>query len=310
MDGHRRGGLAGIVVALVTPFDDAGKPELAALQTLVDAQIRSGIDAIFVAGTSGEGPLMSANERRDVTEAAVAAARDRVPVVVHCGAADTRTTAELAAHAEATGASAVAAVAPYFYAYGPDALHSHFARVADAAPGMPHYIYENPERTGYSIGTDVVLRLFRSISNIRGVKDTGDSVGRLMTYLSFADPAPDVFTGNNVLIHPALCVGARGAVSTLANVAPELFAGLHRAFLEGRSAQALEYQKVVVHLQSCLAGLPYVPAVKYLLRRKSLPGGESREPHLPLSEQQRTALDDRIMTAEQVSWWVFDAAVA
>jgi 4-hydroxy-tetrahydrodipicolinate synthase len=276
---------------------------------LVDSQIRSGIHGLFVAGTSGEGPLMSPLERRQVTDATIEAVRGRIPVVVHCGAADTRTTADLASHAESAGASAIAVVAPYFYAHGPEAIHSHFARVAEAAPSVPHYIYENPDRTGYSIGVDVVLRLVASIPNILGVKDTGDSVGRLMMYLSLGDPAPEVFTGNNVLIHPALCIGAKGAVSTLANVAPELFVGLYRSFEEGRSTEALEYQKVVVHLQSCLAGLPYVPVVKYLLRLKSLPGGESRAPHLPLSEEQRGMLIDRIKAAEQVSWWLFDAAV-
>ena len=308
-DGVRHRGLDGIISALITPFDASGNPELGAIQPLVDSQIRSGIHGLFVAGTSGEGPLRSAPERQQVTEAAMEAVRGRVPVVVHCGAADTRTAADLAAHAESAGASAIAVVAPYFYAHESEAILSHFARVAEAAPSIPHYIYENPERTGYSIGVDAVLRLVASVPNIRGVKDTGDSVGRLMMYLSLGDPAPEVFTGNNVLVHPALCIGAKGAVSTLANIAPELLVGLYRAFRDGRSAEALEYQKVIVHLQSCLAGLPYVPVVKYLLRLKSLPAGESRAPHQPLSETQRGALIDRIRAAEQVSWWLFDAAV-
>jgi 4-hydroxy-tetrahydrodipicolinate synthase len=308
-DGGRHRALDGIIAALVTPFDASGNPELGAIQPLVDSQIRSGVHGLFVAGTSGEGPLMSAHERQRVTEATIEAVRGRIPVVVHCGAADTRTTADLAAHAESAGASAIAAVSPYFYAHGPDAIYSHFARVAEAAPSIPHYIYENPERTGYSIGVDAVLRLVGSVPNIRGVKDTGDSVGRLMMYLSLGDPVPEVFTGNNVLVHSALSIGAKGAVSTLANVAPELLVGLYRAFSEGRPAEALEYQKVIVHLQSSLAGLPYVPVIKYLLRLKSLPSGESRAPHLPLSEQQRETLIDRIKAAEQVSWWLFDAAV-
>jgi dihydrodipicolinate synthase/N-acetylneuraminate lyase len=309
IDGHRHRSLGGIVAALVTPFDPSGRPELGAIQPLVDSQIRSGIHGLFVAGTSGEGPLMSALERQQVTDATIEAVRGRVPVVVHCGAADTRTAADLAGHAESAGASAIAVVAPYFYAHASEAIYSHFARVAETAPSIPHYIYENPERTGYSIGVEAVLRLVGSVPNIRGVKDTGDSVGRLMMYLSLGDPAPEVFTGSNVLVHPALSIGAKGAVSTLANVAPELFVGLYRAFTEGRSEEALEYQKVIVRLQSCLAGLPYVPVIKYLLRLKSLPAGESRAPHLPLSEQQRGSLIDRINAVEQVSWWLFDAAV-
>ncbi len=70
-------------------------------------------------------------------------------------------------------------MAPFFFAYGPAELLAHFTAIAEAAPGIGHYVYENPERVGYSVGVDVVARLVREVPNVHGVKDTGDSVGRI-----------------------------------------------------------------------------------------------------------------------------------
>jgi 4-hydroxy-tetrahydrodipicolinate synthase len=294
----------GVVCALVTPLGPDEKPDAAALGGLIEHQISSGIHGLFVAGTSGEGPLMIREERRLLAEIVVEVVAKRIPVVIHCGTADTRTSEHLARHAQAIGADAVAAVGPYFHSIGPQGLYDYYRNIAEAAPDVPHYLYENPERVGYSLGVDLVGRLTNEIPNIVGIKDTGDSIGRLMMYLSLFDPPPQIFTGNNSLLFPAMCIGADGAVSALANVVPKLFVAIYEAARQNRSSEALELQQTATRFQACFAGIPYVPAIKHLVGRYGLDGGGSRRPHASLSDEQIDVLELRVDECKGLQEWV------
>jgi 4-hydroxy-tetrahydrodipicolinate synthase len=294
----------GVVCALVTPMGPDEKPDPGAIRVALEHQIESGIHGLFVGGTSGEGPLLSTEERRSLAEVVVDVVAGRVPVVVHCGAADTVTSEDLARHAQRIGADAVAAVAPYFYRSGHQALVDHYTSIAEAAPDIPHYIYENPERVGYSLGVELIGRLCNDVPNIVGVKDTGDSIGRLMMYRSLFDPAPEVYTGNNSLLFAALCIGAQGVVSALANVVPRLFVAIYEAARSDRTEEALELQKVAVRFQACFTGLPYVPAIKHVLERAGFVPGHGRRPHEALQADQTAALEERVDQCKGLHEWL------
>lgn len=293
----------GVLSALVTPFGPDGRVDTAALADLVDFQIGAGVDGLFVLGTSGEGLLLSVEERTALAGAVLELVGSRVPVVVHCGAVDTATAVILARHAAGAGASALATLPPLFFPYDDRAHLGHFAAVAAAAPGLDHYVYENPDRVGFSLGPGLVLRLIREIPGLRGIKDTGDSLARISTYLAQPDP-PTVYTGNNVLLLGALVMGAAGAVSTLANAVPELFAALVGAYRAGRLDEARELQLAVARLQALVSGLPYIASVKYLLERRGLPGGSPRAPVPSLTAAQRTQLDTRVAACDSLTPWL------
>lgn len=295
---------AGIVCSLITPFGSDQRVDLAALGTLIDAQVELGMHGLFLFGTAGEGVLMPTDERERAAEFAVDRIAQRVPVLIHCGAPDTGTAADLARHAEGLGVEAEASVAPFFFMYGAAALERHFRTIADSAPRIGHYVYENPERVGYSVGVDVVTRLVNEVPNIHGVKDTGDSIGRLTEYLAQPGVRQDVYAGNNSIILPALAIGARGAVSALAAAVPELILSVHDAWRAGRMDEARALQLSVVRLQRCLAGMPYLAAIKHLVRRRGLPSGEMRAPQPPLSEEQASELDARLSLLDELSRWL------
>ncbi|MGH3098280.1 MAG: dihydrodipicolinate synthase family protein [Streptosporangiales bacterium] len=293
----------GIVSALVTPFDAGGQVDTGALDALIDFQVERSVDGLFVLGTSGEGLLLSPAERGKVVEQVLARAGDRIPVAVHCGAADTATATELVSDAAGAGARTVAAIPPLFFAYNDQGIRDHFERLAEAAPGIDHYLYDNPARVGYSIGADLARRLVDEVPCIRGVKDTGDSLGRITTYLATRSEMR-VFTGNNVIVLGALVMGAVGAVSTTANAVPELFAGLYAAFQSGDLAKARDLQLVAARLQEALAGLPYIAAAKHLLAMRKLPGGHTHAPLPELADDQRTALDGRVTGDPTLASWL------
>jgi dihydrodipicolinate synthase/N-acetylneuraminate lyase len=295
---------SGIVCALVTPFRKDGAVDEPALGELIDFQAERGIDALFVLGTTGEGVLLDAAERRHATEVAAELLRGRLPLVVHCGAADTLTAVALARHAEQVGAVASAAVVPFFFRYGDAELYWHFATMAEAAPGIGHYVYENPERVGYSAGVGLVARLVDEVPGVLGVKDTGDSVGKLGQYLASPGTAIQVYTGSNLTVLPALVMGARGAVSALANAAPELLVAINRAWCAGDLGQARRLQLVLTRLQGCVAGLPYIAAIKHLVERRGLPAGQSRPPQPALDVEQAATLDRRLAAQEDLGAWL------
>lgn len=293
----------GIVSALITPFDAAGRLDFDALNVLVDFQIQRDIDGLFILGTSGEGLLLSAAEHREVTERVLARVGGRVPVVVHCGAVDTNTAASLVARAAGAGARTVAAIPPLFFEYTEQGIRDHYCRLAEAAPDIDHYLYDNPGRVGYGIGIDLVARLVAEVECVRGVKDTGDSLGRITTYLATSREIR-VFTGNNVLVVGSLVMGAAGAVSTTANVVPELFTKIVSAYRAGNLDEARELQLTAARLQQALVGLPYIAAVKHLLKLRRLPGGRTRAPLPTLTESQRTTLDQRLSGDSTFTAWM------
>lgn len=282
-----------VLSALVTPYNEDGTIDEGALATLIDFQIGGGADGLFLVGTSGEGLLLSTEERKRLTETALALVAGRVPVVVHCGATDTATAAGLAAHAAASSASALASIPPLFFDYTANSQVTHFATLAEAAPGVDHYVYENPARVGYTLAPALINRIRAEVPQVRGVKDTGDSLARVTSYLCQPDP-PTVYTGNNVLLLGSLVMGASGAVSTLANAVPELFAEVVTAYQDGRLADARAAQLTIARLNSALAGLPYIATVKHLLELRGLPGGVPRSPLPALTGEDRAALDARL----------------
>jgi 4-hydroxy-tetrahydrodipicolinate synthase len=293
----------GIVSALVTPFTAQGKLDQPALKAIIEHQIDAGIDALFVLGTSGEGLLCGDFERREILDAVLTSAGGRLPVVVHVGAADTPTAAGLARHAASGSASAIAVLPPLFYRYSDDELLDHFATVADAAGGTDTYLYNNPGRVGFGLSPALIVRAFTEIGAVKGVKDTGDSLERVMTIRSLsADLA--VFSGNNALILPALGIGAAGAVSTLANIVPELSAALLNAHRVGDAARALELQYAIVRLQAAMAAYPLIAATKTLLAWRGLGTAYVHRPMHPLADDASAALLRSVQREPELEAWL------
>lgn len=295
---------AGIVCALVTPFRANGTLDPAALGELIDFQIARGVHGLFVLGTTGEGLLCSPNERKRLAAYCSERVAGRVPLVVHCGATDTRTAADLVHHAARVGVRTVAATPPFFFPYPEQALYDHFARLVEAGPGLEHYIYDNPERVGFEVGVALVTRLLQQLEPIVGVKDTGDSLGKITKYLAGGSAAPRVFTGNNLIILGSLVMGGQGGVSALANATPELFTALYDAFCSDRLDDARRLQLVIARLHASLAGVPYVAGVKHLVSLRGLPGGHPRAPLPGLTEAQADAVEARLTADAELQDWL------
>ncbi|MEO9120828.1 MAG: dihydrodipicolinate synthase family protein [Solirubrobacteraceae bacterium] len=235
------------MAATVTPLRDGGRQVNAdAVPVLVDFYAAARISGVLVAGTTGEGLLLSTGERMALAESFLQAARGRLAVAVHAGAQTTAEAVSLAGHARDLGADAVAAIGPPYYRYDDDELLAHFRAIASASAPVPFYLYEFRDRTGYALPDNVVRTLAASEPNLVGIKVSDRSLGELRTYML---PELDVFVASEALIPEALAMGAVGAVSGLAAAMPHavlrIVAGSepadHAAFLrEGLAAYPLQ----------------------------------------------------------------------
>jgi dihydrodipicolinate synthase/N-acetylneuraminate lyase len=216
--------LKGAIAAAVTPLRDEGRAlDDEGFAPYVDFLAAGGVDGMLPLGTTGEGILLSTEERRRAAELFVAAADGRLQVAVHAGAQTTEDTAALAAHAAEVGADAVAVIGPPYYPLDDDALFAHFAAAARACQPLPFYLYEFKARSGYSIPTIVIERLREVAPNLRGLKVSNQPFEAVEPYLI---DGLDVFVGAEGLVRQGLRRGAAGAVSGLAAAFPDLIARL------------------------------------------------------------------------------------
>jgi dihydrodipicolinate synthase/N-acetylneuraminate lyase len=255
--------LRGNLAAAITPLRDGGVAlDEDGFAPYVEFLVEGGLDGVLALGTTGEGILLSTEERKRAAELFIAAAARRFQVAVHCGAQTTADTVELARHAVEADADAVAVIGPPYYAFDEEALYRHFAAAAEAAGGLPFYLYEFRVRTGYSIPLSVIERLGARVAGLKVSNQPWDAVEPYLI------DGLDVFIGAEALVARGLELGAAGSVSGLAAAFPEGGAE-KRAVLERFPFQSA--LKTVLGLR----GLPVRPDVRAPLR--TLTPGERAE---------------------------------
>ena len=271
--------LKGALAAAVTPLRGGGEAlDEDAFAPYVEYLRAGGLDGILALGTTGEGILLSADERRRAAELFVGAARDGFDVAVHCGAQTTAETVALSAHAAELGAAAVAVIGPPYYALDEEALVQHFAAAAEACAPLPFYLYEFRARAGYSIPPAAISRVRELAPNVAGLKVSNQPFEDVEPYLI---EGLDVFIGAESLVVRGLEKGAAGAVSGLAAVFPELVARLVRE----RSGDVSE-------VRAALERYPFQAAAKFCLGRLGVPVREDvRRPLRTLRDEEKSELE-------------------
>jgi len=274
--------LKGALAAAVTPLRNAGEAlDEDAFAPYVGYLAAGGLDGILALGTTGEGILLSEDERKRAAELFVAAAPDGFDVAVHSGAQTTAQTVALAAHAKEIGAAAVAVIGPPYYALDDRALTLHFAAAAEACAPVPFYLYEFRARAGYSIPPAVIRELRELAPNVAGLKVSNQPFEDVEPYIV---DGLDVFVGAESLVVRGLERGAAGAVSGLAAVFPEAVTRLVR-----------ERGGDVSDKRAALERYPFQAAAKFCIGRLGVPVRE--DVRRPL----RTLLPDE---QEELGQWL------
>jgi len=274
--------ITGALAAALTPLrDDGASLDEDAFGPYLDFLAEGGLDGVLTLGTTGEGILLSVDERRRATELFVAAAAGRLQVAAHCGAQSTADTIALVEHAAAAGVDAVAVIGPPYFRLDDEALYEHFRLAAAACVPTPFYLYEFEATSGYPIPIGVVERLREAAPNLAGLKVSDSPFEKVRPYLI---EGLDVFIGAEALLAAGLEAGAAGAVSGLAAAFPREVAEVVRE-------PTAEGAGNLGELRSGIERFPRHAALKAVVASKGVPLREDvRAPLRPLAEAERAEL--------------------
>ena len=275
--------LHGVITPLVTPFDDHNRVDHVALRGVVDFVIAKGVHAVMVAGSTGEGPLLSFDERKSVLETVVDATNGRVPVIAHTGCIDTGSTVALSQHAAAVGADAVSAIVPYFFTFGEEQVYTHFLTMAQSVPETPMLLYAFPGNAKNDISPALLARLRKAASNIVGIKSSNDDMVRFQEYVEAGGENFTACFGVDELMLGGLVFGSHAQISGNSNSFPEPFVELYDAFRAGNLVRAQQLQHVVNKVIALHQGGRTTAFFKATLELRGVPAGRVRAPMCELT---------------------------
>ena len=224
-----------VVTAMVTPFTEDGALDPGAAAELARWLADHGSDGLVVAGTTGEGPVLSDDEKVELWRAVAEAVT--VPVVAGTGSNDTAHSVELTRRAAECGVAGALVVTPYYNRPSQSGIEAHFRAVA-AASQLPVLIYDIPVRTGRKVSHDVLVRLAREVPQVVGVKDAAGDVAATARLVADAPDDFEVYSGDDGLTLPLLAVGAVGVIGVATHWAAPQFAEMIATFTKGDAVRA------------------------------------------------------------------------
>lgn len=277
-----------ISTAMVTPFDNNGNIDFQKTEKLVEYLIHHGTDSIVVAGTTGESPTLTTEEKLALFKHVVSVVNKRVPVIAGTGTNNTRASIELTKKAEQTGVDAIMLVTPYYNKPNQEGIYQHFKAIAESTH-LPVMLYNVPGRTSSSIAPETVIRL-SEIDNIVAIKEAS---GDLDNMAKIIEKTPDnfaLYTGDDSLTLPTLSIGGYGVISVASHVVGDEMQEMIQAFLSGDVKKAGSLHRRLLPLMKELFKAPNPVPVKAALQIKGLDVGPVRLPLVPLTTDERTSL--------------------
>lgn len=240
----------GAATAIITPFFEDGSVDFDSFGRLIDFQIAAGIDAIVVAGTTGEGSTLTDEEHRAVMKYCVDRVAHRVPVIAGTGSNDIAYAIDLTEAACEMGADAMLLVTPYYNKATQGGLVKSFAAIADASD-KPCILYNVPSRTGCNLKPAAVAEL-ADHPNIVAVKEASGDISQIAEIAALCGDKMDIYSGNDDQIVPIMSLGGKGVISVLSNLLPAETSKMCRLCLDGDFAAAAKMQ------------LQYLPLIAFL----------------------------------------------
>ncbi|MCL2514132.1 MAG: 4-hydroxy-tetrahydrodipicolinate synthase [Oscillospiraceae bacterium] len=276
-------------VAIVTPFTENNSAiNFPVLEKLINFQIESGTDAIIICGTTGEGSTLSHEEHAEAIRFAVDTVNKRVPVISGTGSNDTMYGLKLSNEAEKAGVDGLLMVTPYYNKTSQDGLIGHYNYIADRV-STPIIVYNVPSRTGLDIKPETYFELAKH-KRIVGIKEANGDFSAMVKTAALCKDNITVYSGNDDHILGFMAHGAKGVISVLANVLPQVAHEIPSAYLRGDVEKAKQLQ--LEYLDMCndlFVDVNPVP-VKYALNLMGKNVGECRMPLGKMSDAAKAKL--------------------
>lgn len=265
-----------LLTAMVTPFAQDGAVDYGQAQRLALALLDSGSDGVLVAGTTGESPTLTHDEKMRLFADVKSAVGDRGAVIAGTGTYNTAESIELTREAEATGVDGALLVAPYYSKPPQEGLVRHFRAIAEATR-LPCIMYNIPGRTGVNMTAETMISLSR-VENIVGVKEASGDLVQIARLIEDAAPDFRVWSGNDEDTLPMLGVGAYGVVAVISHLVGRQVREMIDAAVAGRNDEAARLHRRLLPLTKALFLTANPAPVKHALNQLGVPVGGVRLP--------------------------------
>ena len=281
----------GIIPAFYACYDSDGAIDPQAVRALTEYLMNKGVKGLYVGGSSGECIYQSVEERKLVLENVMAVARGKLTIIAHVACNNTADSRELAAHAEAQGVDAIAAIPPIYFHLPEHAIARYWNDISDAAPNTDFVIYNIPQLAGVAL-TIPLLHEMQKNPRVVGVKNSSMPVQDIQMW---RDEGVIVFNGPDEQLLSGLAAGAIGGIGGTYAAMPELFLKIRELFLSGQMERAREVQNEVCRIiyKLCSAHGNMYAVIKGVLRKQGGPDcGSVRLPLAPLAAGDASVVEE------------------
>lgn len=286
-----------ISTAMVTPFDSKGNIDFQKTTQLVEYLIENGTESLVVAGTTGESPTLSTEEKLALFSHVVKTTNGRVPVIAGTGSNNTYASVELTKKAEELGVDAVLIVTPYYNKPNQTGLFQHFKTIAEAT-SLPVMLYNVPGRTVANLEPNTVIKL-SEIKNIVAIKEASGNLDAMAEIIANTSEEFELYSGDDGLTIPVLSIGGKGVVSVASHIIGSEMQEMIGSFLNGSYETAAKQHQKLLPLMRGLFAAPSPVPVKTALQLKGFNVGSVRLPLVPLTEQERSNIITLLNTLEK-----------
>lgn len=277
-----------VLTAMVTPFDQNGGIDFSATRTLVNYLIANGSDGLVVAGTTGESPTLTTEEKVDLFKCVVDVADGRVPVIAGTGSNNTRASINLTKQVEQIGVDGIMLVTPYYNKPSQEGLFQHFKTIADAT-SLPIMLYNIPGRSAVNMSAETIVRLSK-VNNIVSVKDASGDLNAMAEVISQTSGDFTLYSGDDGLALPVLSIGGTGVISVSSHIMGIEIQRMVQHVKNGNVQEAAIIHRTLLPIMKALFAQPNPSAVKESLNMKGINVGGVRLPMIPLNDDEKKEL--------------------
>jgi 4-hydroxy-tetrahydrodipicolinate synthase len=289
--------LKGVIPALISPFDDAGRLNIDGLKENLWFLINKNVHGVMVNGCTGEAASLSREERVQVIKTAVKEANRKIPVIAGTGAPSTRDTLTHTKDAKDAGADAAMIVTPFFLIPNEEGLIKHYKTVSDNVD-IPIVLYHIPQHTGVYLSPEKMANLCEKIPNMAAIKDSYGNIGEFAQTVQLAGDRVSVLTGGDDILLPAFASGAHGTIIALGNIAPGMVVDLFESVQNSELDKAQKIYVKLLPIASAISTSTNFPApVKAAIQLLGRPAGPPRSPIVPVEDDEKEKIRKALVSS-------------
>lgn len=280
----------GLGTALITPFKQDQSVDLDALKKIVQQQLRGGVDALIVIGTTGESPVIDYDERRKIISLVVEEATGKVPVIIGTGTNNTKKVIENNKQAEDLKADGVLIVNPYYNKGTQESLIEHYKAISEKTH-LPIILYNVPSRTGMNVLPETAVRIHKECKNVVAVKEASGNISQIAHLISIKPASLSVLSGNDDQTLAIMALGGDGVISVFSNPYPSEMKKITDAVLNNKLKLAQDLNNKYLAMMNALFVETSPAPVKYVMSRLGLCENVLRLPLLKATNKAEELLE-------------------